>query len=214
MRAYQSGLATMRAISILTIAFTCTAAGGAPWDALRKIDFELTGTVLDADTKQPIEGAFVVASYKIQRSSLAATASFCVKTKGMYTGKDGKYHFPVEKLDGRNPFATNAIKPDYFWKDSELPESELWKKQNAAAYAGRDIYLKMQDPENPNWHFSDGEEVCNEAPTREAAAAGVEFLRFSLAEDIKYSAREQGRRSVERTIQRLESLPAALPSGK
>jgi hypothetical protein len=198
----------MRAISILTIAFTCTAASGAPWDALRKIDFELTGTVLDVDTKQPIEGAFVVASYKIQRSSLAATASFCVKTKGMYTGKDGKYHFPVEKLDGRNPFSTNAIKPGYFWKDTELPESALWKKQNAAAYSGRDIYLKKQDPANLNWHFSDGEEVCDEAPTREAAAAGIEFLKLKLAEKIQYGDGEQGKRGSQELIEMLQQLPS------
>jgi hypothetical protein len=197
----------IRAICTFATAVLCTVASGAPPDKLGKIDFELTGTVFDADTKEPLEGAYVVAAYKIQRAGLEAITSWCVKTEGMYTGQDGKYHFAVERLDGRNPFSTNAIKPGYFWQKSALPESELWKKQNAEAYSRRDIYLKKQDPVNPNLRFSDGDEFCDHASTREAAAGGAEFLKLTLAEVTKYGPDEQKRSALAYLIQSLEALP-------
>lgn len=206
-------IAGTRAVFLFVVAFTCTAALGSPFDFLnRKIDFEMTGTVRDADTKEPLEGAYVIATYRIIRSGLAAIATPCVKTKGMYTGKDGMYHFPVEKLDGRNPQFTNAIKPGYFWLTSDLPDSANWQKQNAAAYSGRDIYLKKQDPSKPDWHFSDGGEICDEAPNREAAAAGIEFLRLKLAELTKYGASNQGRNATETLIRLMEESGAKTPA--
>jgi hypothetical protein len=180
----------------------------------KQIDFELTGTIRDADTKEPLEGAYVIATYKIVRSGLAATATPCVKTKGMYTGKDGAYHFPVEKVDGRNPSSTNAIKPGYFLQNRDLPDPNVWKKQNAAAYSGRDIYLKKQDSAKPDWRFSDLDEICHEAPTREAAAAGIEFLKLRLAEQAKYGAPSQAMEGTREVIQILERRPSEIRTGK
>ena len=65
-------------------------------------------------TKQPIEGAYVVAIYREQVVSMAAMNSWCVKTRGMYTGKDGKFRFPVENLKGNSPLYAGAIKPGYY----------------------------------------------------------------------------------------------------
>lgn len=195
-------------VSTLAILVASTASLGSPLDASKKIDFELTGTVIDADTKLPIEGAYVVATYKTLKSDMAATKSSCLKTKGMYTAADGRYHFPVEKLDGRSPFATNAIKQGYVLKDRQLPDPLVWKKQDAPAYRGRDIYLVKQDPSDPRWRFSDNQEVCEEASTREAAAAGVQFLKIDLSERKRYGSRDQGIPALERMIQRLSELPS------
>ncbi len=201
--------------SIISLSITaCVAALSASADARKKIDFELSGTVVDFDTKEPIEGAYVVASYKVLRSDFATTASFCVKTKGMYTGKDGKYRFPVEKLDGRSPFTTNAIKSGYFFKDSSYPDSQLWKRQDAEAYSRRDIFLKRQDPSDADWHLSDGEEVCYAASNREAAGAGITFMKLRLAEYKRLKGREDAIQSFEEQIRRLETLPSETASPK
>jgi hypothetical protein len=135
----------------------------------------------------------------------------------MYTGKDGRYHFPVEKLDGLSPRSTNAIKSGYFLKNYTLPESEVWQRQDAVTYAGRDIYLKKQaaiDPnwrklasEEPNFHYGNGEQFCTWARTREAAAAGAEFIRIELGEHIKYGAGEGGIRATKSMLQQLLDLP-------
>ena len=40
---------------------------------------------------QAIEGAYVVATYNVMVAGPAVITSWCVKTKGMYTGPDGKF---------------------------------------------------------------------------------------------------------------------------
>ena len=56
-------------------------------------DFDYTGQVLDEDTKLPIEGAYVLAVYERVDLGMAGSARYCVKTKGMVTGKDGRLTF-------------------------------------------------------------------------------------------------------------------------
>ena len=60
------------------------------------------------------------------------SAKWCVKTKGMYTGKDWKYRFPFD--NSRAPYVS-AIELDYY---EYLPA--LGKHQ---------IYLQLQDPVKP-----------------------------------------------------------------
>lgn len=189
-----------------------TASGGWPF-SFGKPDFELTGTVFDKTTNQPIEGAYVVALYFEQYAGMGAIGSRCVKTKGMYTGKDGKFHFPVEKLDGSSPGEVNAIKRGYRSDFPIRPPPDVWKKQGKEAYTGRDLPLVPQIPEKPEWWFGSGNEYCDQAKTRGDAAAGVEFLKIQLSEYVRLDAGEQGIRAVGRMIQRLESLSenAAVP---
>jgi hypothetical protein len=171
-------------------------------------NFEYTGIVRDSETREPLEGAYVVAGYRKVVSGPAATRSWCVKTRGMYTDKDGKFHFPVENLDGSSPASASAIKPDYFRGSSARPDPDEWRKQTAKAYANRDIYLHKQEPSTPTLLFGYGDEDCDHAATRQDAEAGVQFMKIEQAEKIKYGAPKNSIDAGWRVIQRYESLPS------
>lgn len=167
-------------------------------------DFEFTGTVYDAVTKQPIEGAYVFASYR----KLVGVGSRCYKTGGMYTGKDGKYRFPIEQLDGLSPWLTSAIKPGYYFVKFDTPTREVWDRQDASSYSSRHIYLNPQDPAKPTFLIGTGEEFCFGASTAEYAAAGAQFLRIELAEYLKYGAGEQRIGAMRSMIESMETIGA------
>lgn len=203
MRFHRVGLALLLLYSVGML--------GAP-DAMsagpRNIGFELTGTVLDVTTKQPIEGAYVIASYFEVFTGDVRHRSWCLKTNGMRTGKDGRFHFPVEKLDGNSPGSLSAIKSDYRYAPAAPVNRDVWRKQSAASYADRILYLAAQDPAKPDFHFGLGEEFCEHATTREAAAASLEFFKISLQEKIKYGAPEHNIEGNRDLIRMLESLPS------
>jgi hypothetical protein len=171
---------------------------------------DITGTVIDAETKQPIDRAYVLASYKVVRSGLATTKSFCVKTLGMYTGPDGKYRFPVERLDGVSPLSTNAIKPGYYLDRFDIPDLATWRRQGPDLYANRNIYLKKQDPAHPIFRFGDTEENCDEAANADALAPALRFIETELAEEKRLGASKQGIEAHEDLIRSLQHLPADL----
>mgnify|MGYP001788432345 CR=1 FL=1 len=171
---------------------------------------EFTGTVLDHETKQPIEGAYVIAMYSIVRAGPAAVTAWCVKTKGMTTGKDGKFHFPIAELDGLPP-DVSAIKPDYFLAGVEIPRA--WNRSTFRGwdvYQGWDVYLSKQNPDKPNRRISAGNrEDCWYATTRVDAAASVEFLKLSLEEFKKYVPLENRlHEGILNRIRHYEALPS------
>ena len=106
----------------------------------KKIDFELTGTVRNFDTNEPIEGAYVMAIYETVRGGdfVVGTAHWCIKTRGMTTDKDGTFHFPVEKLDGWSPSQVTAIKPGYFLRRVKLHSEKIQHAGGKENYTGRD----------------------------------------------------------------------------
>ena len=169
-------------VSLAIFGSNVDAAGGSP-KSFGKPDFELTGRVYDEATKEPIEEAYVVALYYERISSPAALTQRCKRAKGMYTGKDGTFHFPVEKLDGLNPAMVTAIKPGYFSLWEILPPDDVWKKQGKAAYTGRDLPLQKQDLQKPSWQMGAGDVYCTGAEWREDVEAAVEFLRIRLSEE-------------------------------
>ncbi len=143
-------------------------------------DFPFTGTVFDDDTKEPIEGAFAIAVYEIVRSGLAATARRCVKTKGMFTGKDGRFSFPVEKRDGNSPSRVLAIKTGFYdYRGTQVPP-DVYRKQTREAYTDRHIYLKKQDPKDPKYVY--GFSRCEEPESEAAIEAAVKFMEIKIAE--------------------------------
>ena len=144
------------------------------------INFAFTGRVLDADTKEPIEGAYALAVYEKVDLGMAATARYCVKTKGMFTGKDGRFSFPVEKRDGNSPVAVYAIKADHYFARTETIPSEVWRKQNKEANSNRNVYLKKQDPAKLELRY--GYTTCDRPESREAVEANIQFLNIKKAD--------------------------------
>jgi hypothetical protein len=169
---------------------------------------QITGSVIDAETKQPIDHAYVLASYKVVRSGLAATKSFCVKTLGMYTGPDGRYQFPVERLDGLSPLSTNAIKPGYYFDKVDFPDPAMWRHQRPEAYANRNIYLRKQDPARPSFGFSDNEENCDEPANADALAPAIKFIEMEIAEEKRLGAPKRGIERHEDLMRALQGLSA------
>jgi hypothetical protein len=169
------------------------------------INFEMTGQVLDFDTKQPIEGAYVLAVYEKVDLGFAASARYCVKTKGMTTSADGKFHFPVEKLDGLSPQNVYAIKPDYFYRDFASLPPGLWKKQNKEAYSNHHIYLKKQDAAKASFQFGFGE--CSRPESAQAAEANIQFLTVMKSEYVRLGGSENGINILNDRMKRLQSAP-------
>jgi hypothetical protein len=169
------------------------------------IDFAFEGRVLDADTKQPIEGAYALAVYETVELGMAASARNCVKTKGMTTGRDGKFSFPIDRLDGNSPAGVYAIKPDYYFSHTARVSTEIWKKNNVQTYSNRDVYLRKQNPAKPE--FQHGFSHCRRPESRQAAEAAITFLEIELKEERKY-APDRKNDSIEFFIQRLKDAPS------
>lgn len=198
----------MLAIVASVLPVNADASGGNPL-SFGKPDFDLTGTVYDATTKQPIDGAYVVALYYKSIVGMAAMDLWCIKTKGMYTGKDGKFRFAVEKLDGNSPREVAAIKPGYYSGREVFPPADVWKKQTREAYTGRDTPLIPQDPEKPERWYGTGDVFCEHAKSREDAAAGIHFLQIRLSEEKRLKYFPAVVESTQFSIDFLEKLPAS-----
>ena len=205
--ATRGALAIAAALGLAMFGSSAGASGGSPL-SFGKPDFELTGRVYDDATKEAIEGAYVVALYYEGVVGPAAMTKRCKRAKGMYTGKDGTFHFPVEKLDGLNPGMVMAIKPGYFSLWVTLPPDDVWKKQGKEAYSGRDTPLQKQDPQKPSWQLGHGDVYCTGAEWREDVEAAIEFLKLKLAEERRMGARKQGLGALREMIEDLQSRPA------
>ncbi len=175
----------------------------APPGKYGKPAMNITGIVYDQNTKLPIEGAYVMAVYREMGGSFAGTAIWCVKTKGMYTGKDGSYHFPVEKMDGVSPDEVFAIKPDYYWHDSVLPTEFQNRWKSFGIYSNRHVYLKRQDPAKPS--FRHGASYCERPKSNEDVEANIVFFKIELTEHLKHGGSEAGERSQRNLIRSMET---------
>ncbi|HEY2627536.1 MAG TPA: hypothetical protein VGI57_00340 [Usitatibacter sp.] len=191
---------------ILLLGISVQAADGPGNLAPPHASLEYRGAVLDYETRQPVEGAYIVASYYIRRADPSGQTNWCIKTRGMYTGADGKYWFPVEERNGLSPLMTSAIKPGYAYKTVTQIDSDVWRKQDQVAYDGHDIFLVRQDEKKPDLRFG-GDQGCWHAEVAEAAAAGVQFLRIELEEYKKYNGSEQTITAITEEIAFFERLP-------
>jgi hypothetical protein len=145
----------------------------------------LTGQVLDADTKQPLEGAYVLASYEVVRSKMfLGSVRRCVKTLGMTTAKDGAFRFPVEDAYNNMPHSVYAIKPDYYTHLRVFPSQGLLTELGIGTNSERHVYLKRQDAADPS--FQHGFRYCEEPVSSAAVESAVKFLEIARVEETKY----------------------------
>lgn len=173
----------------------------------RTIDFDLQGRVLDKNTMEPLEGAYVIAVYETTAASSTAVARYCIKTKGMFSGKDGRFRFPVEKLDNKSPSYVFAIKSGYFGNDGWLPTEKMAREQPAEAYSRRDVYLNKQDPAKPDFRIGQSELWCSRAKSRDDAEASIQFLKLEMDEFKRVGADERRLRALSEVLSDLERLP-------
>ena len=171
--------------------------------AEKPIDFELTGTVYDDETKLPIEGAYVIAIYKAVAGDWGGVASHCVKTKGMYTGKDGKFRFPVEKRDGYSPWLVDALHMNFEFVMEVVKPPKIHRAQKADAYTDRDIHLRKLDQFNRNPRLGEGPE-CPHARNKDDVAASVEYLKIERARAVKLNLGQGILDGIDKSIERHE----------
>jgi hypothetical protein len=173
----------------------------APPGQYGKPALDITGTVFDQDTKQPIAGAYVLAIYEESGGSFAGTSNWCVKTKGMTTGDDGRYHFPVERLDNKSPARIAAIKADYYLYSSLAPSDALQRAQSKATYTNRDVYLKKQDVVKPE--FINEFTGCERPQSTNAIEAALTYMDMKIKEETKLG---KDMRSVNSLKDLMESM--------
>ena len=196
---YLVGISTLMLVSVLAYC--------APPGMLGKPSLDITGIVFDQDTKQPIEGAYVLAIYEASGGSWAGTNNWCIKTKGMTTAKDGRYHFPVEKLDNKSPAKIAAIKADYYLFSSLAPSEALQQAQSKETYTNRDVYLKRQAVGKQEFQYGPPERYCTRAKSIEDAAAAAAFFRLELNEYIKYKLSDEAIKNIRKINDDFEKLP-------
>jgi hypothetical protein len=195
-------LGIISVLMILSVIAYC-----APPGKFGKPALDITGLVLDKDTNQPIEGAYVIAIYEETAISMAGSGHWCIKTKGMTTGKDGRYNFPVEKLDNASPAGIQAIKPDYYLYSSLAPSAALQRAQSKATYTDRHVVLKRQDPAKPEYRWGTSETICTRAKSREDVDAAITFHKFVLEEQKRFNRPDWQLKNTQEIIQMLEKLP-------
>lgn len=187
----------------------CCVAIGA--ESMEQRNLVVTGKVLDRATRTPIDGAYVIAGYHEKIVDPAVVKQWCVRTKGMRTGPDGEFRFPVEKLDGMSPADISAIKPGYYLEFAESPESKRRSKNDDRAGEGWTIYLSRQDDKNPRYRYGSEDKFCYHAKTSADAAASVEFLKVQLAEYVRLGADQRQVSAVRDMIERLQGIDSAPP---
>jgi hypothetical protein len=171
-----------------------------------KPSMDITGIVYDIDTKQPLEGAYVLAVYEESAVSGAGSSNWCVKTKGMYTGKDGSYHFPIEQFDNGSPANIHAIKPDYYFVEYDRPPNVRYGWHLKSTFANRHIYLKKENKAKPE--FRHGFHDCERPKSAQDLVAALQFIKIKHAEYIKFDRDAIVINDVAEDIARIEKMLA------
>jgi len=171
------------------------------------VDYEQTGMVIDDTTGKPIEGAYVLAVYLYGGNSMGGSFSYCHKTLGMYTGADGKYHFPVVVGNDANPMPPVAIKPGYRYVGYDFVNDQEQGRNQRLYYTGQNVRLAPQDPTKPYLNYVGANADCSRAPTRQDAAAGATFLTIEVGELEKYGEKKTRIESLRGAIRGLGNLP-------
>lgn len=163
-----------------------------------------TGRILDFDTKLPLEGAYAIAGFEEIVAASAGVTAHCIKTKGMYVGKDGAFSFPVEKFDGQSPLGVEGIHPDYTLHFSEHSTLERRRKKDVDSYSNLNVYLKKLDPDKPDYAGARSA-PCSHARTREDQEASIEYLRIARAQKARFGMAPEHLKGLDESIRYYET---------
>lgn len=97
------------------------------------------GKVIDAETKEPIEGAVVVAIYNVREYGIAESGSSTADAKEVLTDKSGSFYIPPHTFLHIYPFAKGATTTFIVFKAGYASISELNLTDILATDIGKEI---------------------------------------------------------------------------
>jgi hypothetical protein len=164
---------------------------------------DVTGIVIDSKTGNPMEGAFVLAVYNESGGTLFGhSSSWCVRTKGVWTGPDGRFTFPKGKPNNPHLY---AIKEGYILNPHrDAPPSPKEAEIKLADF--RYLYLDRQGESK----FDRSRWIECERPTiRQDAEANATYLRL-LSKEARHRPNHGDMETlIQSVLNRLDSLPNA-----
>ena len=169
---------------------------------------EIVGQVVDSDTLEPIEGAYVMATYDLQHVPYDYA---CARSLGVFSDKDGNYRFPIEKSDlypSGYPHQVFAAKSGYFYSAFATDRSVDSSAASWVIDTRTRVYLAKQDYLNPKRGFNTYHANCYQSRNRKDAVASVEFQKIELEELRKLGTRAAILDSTVERIRALQLLPS------
>lgn len=120
------------------------------WPIYHKSDFK--GKVIDAETKEPIEGAVVVVVYNKITYAIIEKGTDAIKAKETLTDKNGEFNFPsyttlIAPLSGEHYASFLIYKPGY--KDSV--EFTVWALPEGLVYPTYKFSAILKKRVDDNW---------------------------------------------------------------
>jgi hypothetical protein len=184
---------------LLTAALTCT-----PIHAMSIFGPKVVeGMVIDSKTGKPMEGAFVLAVYNESGGTLFGhSSSWCVRTKAVWTGPDGRFTFPKGKPN--NPYLY-AVKEGYVL-NSYLEPSPRKEGEKPAEF--RYLHLERHgESKIKSSQFI----ICERPVTRQDVEANITYLKLLSRESEHIPKGDLRRNVIESTLAEFEALPDAPP---
>ena len=143
--------------------------------------------VIDSNTGKPMEGAFVLAVYNESGGTLFGhSSSWCVRTKGVWTGADGRFTFPKGKPNNPHLY---AVKEGYVLNSYREPSP---RREGEKPAEFRYLYL---DRHGESKIKSSQFIICERPSTRQDADANITYLKLLSKEsehmpngDVRISA--------------------------
>jgi hypothetical protein len=159
------------------------------------------GIVIDSKTGKPMEGAFVLAVYNESGGTLFGhSSSWCVRTKGVWTGPDGRFTFPKGKPNNPHLY---AVKEGYVL--NPYLESKP-RKEGEKPAEFRQLHLdRLGESRIDSSDFI----ICERPATRQDVEANITYLKLLYKESEHNPKGYLRRDTIESTLARFEALPDA-----
>ncbi len=193
-----------------------TEAADRPARPLTNIDVEISGSVIDRDSKKPVNGAYVFVVYGAPSKNPNYLYDHCVKVKGTYVDENGAFRLAQEKLDDMILGYVQVVAPDYYRGGSSAMSKgmviEMIKRDISDDFNGDSVKRDLHGDERTLLNKSKLD--CWRATTREDAAAAIPALEILKIQFIKYHRGNNGAMGVglaqeaSRIIHLLKLLPA------